>query len=81
MENHTMDNEKLREMKSCNHAYDKIIRNSFQANICNDQTSKHHQIHGSNHDQLFDSKNTQIHVSEDDQVSESKHDHSHRAKP
>ncbi|MFN8944003.1 MAG: hypothetical protein ACK5WZ_05195, partial [Pseudobdellovibrionaceae bacterium] len=63
MENHTMDNEKLREMKSCNHAYDKIIGNSFQANISNDQTSKHHQIHGSNHDQLFDSKNTQIHAS------------------
>ncbi|MFN8945148.1 MAG: hypothetical protein ACK5WZ_11070 [Pseudobdellovibrionaceae bacterium] len=33
MENHTMDNEKLREMKSCNHAFDKIIGNSFQAYI------------------------------------------------
>ncbi|MFN7903751.1 MAG: hypothetical protein ACK5P5_01070, partial [Pseudobdellovibrionaceae bacterium] len=97
MENHTMDDSKLREIKSCNYNDDKIIRNSFQVNISNDQTSKHHQIHGSKHNQLsdskntqihvskhnqlFDSKNAQIHVSTHDQVSESKHDHIHRVKP
>ncbi|MFN7904365.1 MAG: hypothetical protein ACK5P5_04220, partial [Pseudobdellovibrionaceae bacterium] len=81
MENHTMNNSKLREMKSCNYNDDKIIRNSFQANISNNQTSKHHQIHGSNHNQLSDSKNAQIHVSNRDQLSDSKHDHIHRAKP
>ncbi|MFN7905253.1 MAG: hypothetical protein ACK5P5_08715, partial [Pseudobdellovibrionaceae bacterium] len=89
MENHTMDNTKFREMKSCNHAFDKIIGNSFQANISNNQTSKHHQIQESkrdqlswsNYNQLSDSKNVQIHVSTHDQLSESKHDHSHRVKP
>jgi hypothetical protein len=97
MENHTMNNSKLREMKSCNYNDDKIIRNSFQANISNNQTSQHHQIHKSNrnqlsdsknsqihaskHNQLSDSKNAQIHVSNPDELSESKHDHVHRAKP
>ncbi|MFN7905662.1 MAG: hypothetical protein ACK5P5_10815, partial [Pseudobdellovibrionaceae bacterium] len=97
MEDHTIDNSKLREMKSCNYNDDKIIRNSFQANISNNQTSQHHQIHKSNrnqlsdsknsqihaskHNQLSDSKNAQIHVSTHDQLSESRHDHIHRAKP
>ena len=96
IENHTMRNQEIREMKSCHYIHDKIIQDNFQANKSNDPISKHHQIPGSKYDQLFeskhsqlsDSKDAQIHVSNHDQITasnhdqiaDSKHDHIHWAK-